>query len=42
MTEFEDFATAKVLAGRSIVGLYPPTDEKIVQEFEAIKSRKSK
>jgi len=26
MTEFEDFATAKVLAGRSIVGLYPPTE----------------
>lgn len=27
MTAFEDFVTERVLAGQSILGLYPPTDE---------------
>ena len=34
MTIFEDFVTEKVMEGRSIVGLYPPTDPKIKEEFE--------
>lgn len=33
MTAFEDFVTEKVLEGRTIVGLYPPTDEKNREEF---------
>lgn len=35
MTAFEDFVTEKVLEGRSIVGLYPPTDEKNREKFQA-------
>lgn len=35
MTTFEDFATAKVLEGRSILGLYPPTDEQSKIDFAA-------
>jgi regulator of RNase E activity RraA len=35
MTAFEDFVTEKVLEGRSILGLYPPTDEKNREEFAA-------
>lgn len=35
MTAFEDFVTEKVLEGRTIVGLYPPTDEKNREEFAA-------
>jgi regulator of RNase E activity RraA len=34
MTAFEDFVTAKVLEGRSILGLYPPTDPQSKVEFE--------
>lgn len=33
MTAFEDFVTAKVLEGRSIFGLYPPTDEQSRTDF---------
>src|SRR6476619_7374911 len=33
MTAFEDFVTEKVLEGRSILGLYPPTDEHNKVEF---------
>jgi regulator of RNase E activity RraA len=33
MTAFEDFVTAKVLEGRSILGLYPPTDEQSRNDF---------
>jgi hypothetical protein len=33
MTAFEDFVTAKVLEGRSILGLYPPTDEQSRTDF---------
>jgi regulator of RNase E activity RraA len=34
MTAFEDFVTEKVLAGASILGLYPPTEEKNRIEFQ--------
>ena len=35
MTAFEDFVTAEVLKGRSILGLYPPTEDKSRADFEA-------
>ena len=35
MTAFEDFVTEKILEGRSILGLYPPTDEQSRVEFES-------
>jgi regulator of RNase E activity RraA len=35
MTVFEDFVTEKVLGGRSILGLYPPTDPAVRGEFDA-------
>ena len=35
MTAFEDFVTEQVLAGRSILGLYPPTDEQAGIDFSA-------
>ena len=35
MTAFEDFVTEQVLAGRSIVGLYPATDPKTTSDFQA-------
>ena len=34
MTAFEDFVTEKVLEGRSILGLYPPTDPQSRVDFE--------
>src|SRR4249919_3867754 len=40
MTAYDDFATEKVLEGRSILGLYPPTDEQSRTDFAAW--RKSK
>jgi regulator of RNase E activity RraA len=33
MTAYEDFVTEKVLAGATIIGLYPPTSEAPRQEF---------
>lgn len=33
MTAFEDFVTEEVLKGRSILGLYPATDERTLAEF---------
>ena len=33
MTAFEDFVTEKVLEGRSILGLYPPTDDNSMVVF---------
>ncbi len=33
MTVFEDFVQQQVLAGRSILGLYPPTDEQARTDF---------
>jgi regulator of RNase E activity RraA len=35
MTAFEDFVQEKVLEGRSILGLYPPTDEHSRSDFAA-------
>jgi regulator of RNase E activity RraA len=35
MTAFEDFVTEEVLKGRSILGLYPPTDEQAQRDFAA-------
>ena len=35
MTAFEDFVTEKVREGRSILGLYPPTDAANLTEFAA-------
>ena len=35
MTAFEDFVTEKVLEGRSILGLYPPTEERSWTDFAA-------
>ncbi len=35
MTVFEDFATERVLAGRSILGLYPATEEQTKIDFAA-------
>ena len=35
MTAFEDFATEKVMEGRSIMGLYPPTDPQTKVDYEA-------
>lgn len=35
MTAFEDFVTEQVMAGRSIIGLYPPTQEQTLTDFAA-------
>ena len=35
MTAFEDFVTEEVLKGRSILGLYPATDERTNVDFAA-------
>jgi regulator of RNase E activity RraA len=35
MTAFEDFVQEKVMEGRSILGLYPPTDPQSRVDFEA-------
>lgn len=35
MTAFEDFVQEQVLAGRSILGLYPPTEERSRLDFAA-------
>jgi regulator of RNase E activity RraA len=39
MTVFEDFVTEQVLAGRSILGLYPPTDEQARADYSAWRVR---
>src|SRR5229473_934719 len=40
MTAFEDFVTEKVHEGRSIMGLYPPTDEQTKKDFEVWRKAK--
>ena len=35
MTAFEDFVTEEVRKGRSILGLYPATDEQTPKDFAA-------
>ena len=42
MTVFEDFVTEKVMEGRSILGLYPPTDERSRTEFAAWRQAKGR
>lgn len=38
MTAFEDFVAEQVMAGRSILGLYPPTDPGTREQFAAWRS----
>jgi len=42
MTAFEDFVTEEVLKGRSILGLYPPTEEQAKVDFEAWRKQKGR
>lgn len=39
MTVFEDFVIKKVIAGHSIIGLYPPTTDDVLAEFEKWKRK---
>jgi regulator of RNase E activity RraA len=42
MTAFEDFVTEEVMKGRSILGLYPATDEKTKTDFAAWRKAKGR
>lgn len=42
MTVFEDFVQEKVLEGRSILGLYPPTDERSRSDFAAWRAQRGR
>jgi regulator of RNase E activity RraA len=42
MTAFEDFVTEEVLKGRSIVGLYPPTEEQTKTDYAAWRKAKGR
>jgi regulator of RNase E activity RraA len=42
MTAFEDFVAEKVLEGRSILGLYPATEERTRQDFAAWRKAKGR
>ncbi|MGL5138767.1 MAG: ribonuclease activity regulator RraA [Beijerinckiaceae bacterium] len=42
MTAFEDFVLEKVMEGRSILGLYPPTDEQSKTDFAVWRSAKGR
>jgi len=42
MTVFEDFVQEKVMQGRTILGLYPPTDEASRTEFAAWRQAKGR
>lgn len=42
MTAFEDFVQEKVLEGRSILGLYPPTEEATRTEYAAWRSARGR
>lgn len=39
MIAFEDFVAAEVANGRSIMGLYPPTDPQTPQDFAAWRAK---
>ena len=39
MTAFEDFVTEEVLRGRSIIGLYPATDDQTNRDFAAWRAK---
>jgi regulator of RNase E activity RraA len=42
MTAFEDFVTEEVMKGRSIIGLYPATQEQTRQDFAAWRKAKGR
>jgi regulator of RNase E activity RraA len=42
MTAFEDFVTEEVLKGRSIIGLYPPTEQQSKDDFAAWRKAKER
>jgi regulator of RNase E activity RraA len=42
MTAFEDFVIEKVMEGRSILGLYPPTEEQTRTDFAAWRKAKGR
>ena len=42
MTAFEDFVSERVMAGQSILGLYPPTDDSNRVAFEAWRREKKR
>jgi regulator of RNase E activity RraA len=42
MTAFEDFVQQQVLEGRSILGLYPPTDEQSRIDFAAWRAQRGR
>lgn len=42
MTAFEDFVTEKVLEGRTILGLYPATEEQTKTDFAAWRKEKGR
>ena len=42
MTVFEDYVQEKVLAGRSVLGLYPPTDADVAADFAAWRQLKGR
>ena len=42
MTVFEDFVIEKVQEGRSILGLYPPTEEASRKDFDAWRKAKGR
>ena len=42
MTAFEDFVTEEVMKGRSILGLYPATDEQVQKDFAAWRAAKKR
>ncbi len=42
MTAFEDFVQEEVMKGRSILGLYPPTDEQANADFAAWRKAKGR
>ncbi len=42
MTAFEDFVSEKVMEGRSILGLYPPTEEQSRMDFSAWRAEKGR
>lgn len=42
MTIYEDFVTEQVRGGRSIIGLYPPTQEQTLTDFKQWRERKDR
>lgn len=39
MTQFEDFVLEQVKMGATIIGLYPPTDEKTIENYQKWKNK---